>query len=184
MQIDPNFLADIFITIAENLTPMDILTMKGCLSSFQKNSDDFLKFALSFIIHPKEIYRVVGHRLWDDCHLELSEFNPQKDLDEIPQCLFIISMLPNYGNPETRLPKLLPLIESDSTHVRNVMMNRLVPYLDDYMGHVIKVFDKLNINNEHVVKIRKYYDQRVDAIEKRRVIKELSPKYSYVVEYK
>ena len=43
------------------------------------------------------------------------------------------------------------------------------------MGHVIKVFNKLNINNEHVVKIRKYYDQRVDAIEKRRAIKELSP---------
>lgn len=181
---DPNFLTDIFITIAENLTPMDILTMKGCLSSFQKNSDDFLKFALSFIIHPKGIYRVVGRRLWDDYHLEFSEFNPQKDLDEIPQCLFIISMLQDYGNPETRLPKLLPLIESDSTRVRNVIMNRLVPYLDDYMGHVIKVFDKLNINNEHVIKIRKYYDQRVDAIEKRRAIKELSPKYSYVVEYK
>ena len=90
---DPNFLTDIFITIAENLTPMDILTMKGCLSSFQKNSDDFLKFALSFIIHPKGIYRVVGRRLWDDYHLEFSEFNPQKDLDEIPQCLFIISIL-------------------------------------------------------------------------------------------
>lgn len=42
--------------------------MKGCLSSFQKNSDDFLKFALSFIIHPKGIYRVVGRRLWDDYH--------------------------------------------------------------------------------------------------------------------
>lgn len=181
---DPNFLTDIFITIAENLTPMDILTMKGCLSSFQKNSDDFLKFALSFIIHPKGIYRVVGRRLWDDYHLEFSEFNPQKDLDEIPQCLFIISMLQDYGNPETRLPKLLPLIESDSTLVRNVIMNRLVPYLDDYMGHIINVFDNLNINNEHVIKIRKYYDQRVDAIEKRRAIKELSPKYSYVVEYK
>ncbi|WP_308763763.1 hypothetical protein [uncultured Bacteroides sp.] len=181
---DSNSLINIFITIAESLTPMDILTMNGCLSSLQKNGDDFLKFVLSFIIHPKGIYRVVGRRLWDDYHLEFSEFNPQKDLDEIPQCLFIISMLQDYGNPETRLPKLLPLIESDSTRVRNVIMNRLVPYLDDYMGHVIKVFDKLNINNEHVIKIRKYYDQRVDAIEKRRAIKELSPKYSYVVEYK
>ena len=180
---DSNSLINIFITIAESLTPMDILTMKGCLSSFQKNSDDFLKFALSFIIHPKGIYRVVGRRLWDDYHLEFSEFNPQKDLDEIPQCLFIISMLQDYGNPETRLPKLLPLIESDSTRVRNVIMNRLVPYLDDYMGHVIKVFDKLNINNEHVIKIRKYYDKRADAIEKRKSLKELSPKYSYMVEY-
>lgn len=180
---DPNFLTDIFITIAENLTPMDILTMKGCLSSLHENSDDFLKFALSFIIHPKGGYRVVGRSLWDDFHLELSDFNPQKDFDEILQCLFIISMLQDYGNPETRLPKLLPLIESDSMYVRNVLMNKLIPYLDDYMGHVIKVFDKLNINNEHVITIRKYYDQRVDAIEKRRAIKELSPKYSYVIEY-
>ena len=41
----------------------------------------------------------------------------------------------------------------------------------------------MNINNEHVIKIRKYYDKRADAIEKRKSLKELSPKYSYMVEY-
>lgn len=180
---DPIILTNLFITIAKHLTPMDILKMKRCLDSLHENNDGFLKFSISFIIHPDGLYRIVGRRLWDDYHLESSDFDAQKDLDEGAQCLYVLSMLQDYGNPETRLTKLLPLIKSESTRVRNVLMSCLLPYLDDYMGHVIAAFDKLNINNAYVTTIRQYYEKRADAIEKRRALKELSPKYSYVVEY-
>ena len=135
------------------------------------------------LFHPNGLYRVVGRRLWDDYHLESSNFDPQKDLDEKLQCLLIIELLQDYGNPETRLPKLLPLIKSELPSVRNVLMSQLVPYLDEYMGHVIKAFEKLNIDNEFVTKIHWYFEKRSDAIDKRRSLKEMSPKYGYMIEY-
>ena len=123
----------------------------------------------------------------EDCGMiiiwNLQIFDPQKDLDEKLQCLLIIELLQDYGNPETRLPKLLPLIESELPSVRNVLMSQLVPYLDEYMGHVIKAFEKLNIDNESVTKIHWYFEKRSDAIDKRRSLKEMSPKYGYMIEY-
>ena len=128
---DAVFLTNIFVAIANSLTPMDILKMEGSLRSLHENEDNFINFVLSFIFHPNGLYRVVGRRLWDDYHLESSNFDPQKDLDEKLQCLLIIELLQDYGNPETRLPKLLPLIESELPSVRNVLMSQLVPYLDE-----------------------------------------------------
>ena len=180
---DAVFLTNIFVAIANSLTPMDILKMEGSLRSLHENEDNFINFVLSFIFHPNGLYRVVGRRLWDDYHLESSNFDPQKDLDEKLQCLLIIELLQDYGNPETRLPKLLPLIESELPSVRNVLMSQLVPYLDEYMGHVIKAFEKLNIDNESVTKIHWYFEKRSDAIDKRRSLKEMSPKYGYMIEY-
>ena len=180
---DAVFLTNIFVAIANSLTPMDILKMEGSLRSLHENEDNFINFVLSFIFHPNGLYRVVGRRLWDDYHLESSNFDPQKDLDEKLQCLLIIELLQDYGNPETRLPKLLPLIESELPSVRNVLMSQLVPYLDEYMGYVIKAFEKLNIDNEFVTKIHWYFEKRSDAIDKRRSLKEMSPKYGYMIEY-
>ena len=70
-----------------------------------------------------------------------------------------------------------------SLAVRNVLMSQLVPYLDEYMGYVIKAFEKLNIDNEFVTKIHWYFEKRSDAIDKRRSLKEMSPKYGYMIEY-
>lgn len=180
---DPVFLTKLFVTIAEQLQPTDILTMEGCLRSLYENKEYFQNFVLAFVMHPKGLYRIVGRRLWDDYHLESSDFDPKKDLEERFQCLFIISMLQDYGNPETRLPKLLPLIDSKSERVRNILMGQLGPYLDDYMGHVIKAFDNLKIKSKYVKIIKQYYKKRSDAIKKRRSIKELSPRYVYVTEF-
>ena len=180
---DPVQLTKLFVAVAETLHPTDILTMDECLHNLSENKEFFRNLVLAFVIHPKGEFRIVGRRLWDDYHLESSDFDPQKDLDEKQQCLFTISMLQDFGNPETRLPKLLPLIDSDSEHVRNILMSQLLPYLDDYMGHVINVLDKLNIKNKYVIIIKRYYKKRGDAIEKRRKMKELSPRYRYTAEF-
>jgi len=180
---DPVQLTKLFVAVAETLHPTDILTMDECLHNLSENKEFFQSLVLAFVIHPKGEFRIVGRRLWDDYHLETSDFDPQKDLDEKHQCLFIISMLQDFGNPETRLPKLLPLIESDSEQVLNILMSQLLPYLDDYMGHVINVLDKLDIKNKYVMIIKQYYKKRRDAIEKRRTMKELSPRYRYTAEF-
>lgn len=180
---DPELLTKIFVCIAENLQPTDVLRMEGCLRSLHDHNDYFQNMVLSFVMHPKGMYRIVGRRLWDNFHLESSSFDAQKDLPEEFQCLFVISMLQDYGNPETRLPKLLPLIDSKYERVRNILMGQLGPYLDDYMGHVINVLNKLKQESKYVDVIKQYYERRADALEKRRSMKELSPRYSHMSEF-
>ncbi len=147
---DPEVLTRIFVCIAENLQPTDILIMEGCLRNLHEHNDYFLNMVLSFAMHPKGMYRIAGRRLWDNFHMEASDFDAQKDLPEDVQCLFIISMLQDYGNPETRLPKLLPLIDSKYERVRNILMGQLGPYLDDYMGHVINALNRLKLESKYV----------------------------------
>ena len=180
---DPEFLTKVFISVAENLQPTDVLQMESCLRNLHEKGDYFKHLVLSLVMHPKGMYRIVGRRLWDEYHLESSDFDASKDLQEELQCIFIISMLQDYGNPETRLPKLLPLIDSKSERVRNILMGRLGPYLDDYMGHVINILDKLRLDNKYVKIIKQYYERRADALEKRRNLKELSPRYNHMSEY-
>lgn len=180
---DPKFLTKVFTCVAENLQPTDVLLMESCLRNLHEKGDYFKNLVLSLVMHPKGMYRIVGRRLWDEYHLESSDFDASKDLQEELQCIFIISMLQDYGNPETRLPKLLPLIDSKSERVRNILMGRLGPYLDDYMGHVINILDKLKLDNKYVKIIKQYYEQRADALEKRRNLKELSPRYNHMLEY-
>lgn len=180
---DPELLTKIFVCIAENLQPTDILRMEGCLRSLHEHNDYFQNMVVSFVLHPKGMCRIAGRRLWDNFHLETSSFDAQKDLPEDLQCLFIISMLQDYGNPETRLPKLLPLIDSKSERVRNILMGQLGPYLDDYMGHVINALDKMKMESKYVDVIKQYYERRADALEKRRSMKELSPRYSHMSEF-
>lgn len=179
----PEQLIRIFVCIAENLQATDILTMRVCLNNLSEAPEHFQGLVLSFIMHPKGLYRIVGRRLWDNYHLENSSFDPQKDLSEDFQCLFIVSMLQDYGNPETRLPKVLPLIDSESKKVRSVLMGQLGPYLDDYMGHVVNAIEKLKLDNKYIKTIKRYYETRSDVIEKRRRMKELSPRYSNASEY-
>ena len=176
---DPEKLTKLFVCIAENLMPTDILSMEGCLRELHKHKDYFQNLVLSFVMHPKGMFRIVGRRLWDGFHMEASDFDAQKDLPEELQCLFIISMLQDYGNPETRLPKLLPLIDSQSEKVQRILMGQLGPYLDDYMGHVINALNKLKLDGKYIQMIKHYYERRADALEKRRSMKELSPRYSY-----
>ena len=180
---DPEFLTKVFTCVAENLQPTDVLQMESCLRNLHEKGDYFKKLVLSLVMHPKGMYRIVGRRLWDEYHLESSDFDASKDLQEELQCIFIISMLQDYGNPETRLPKLLPLIDSKSERVRNILMGRLGPYLDDYMGHVINILDQLKLDNKYVKIIKQYYEERADALEKRRNLKELSPRYNHMSEY-
>jgi hypothetical protein len=62
-------------------------------------------------------------------------------------------------------------------------MGQLGPYLDDYMGHVINALNKLKLESKYVDVIKQYYERRADALEKRRSMKELSPRFSHMSEF-
>lgn len=168
------YLDKILMRVAERFSPIVMLKMTDSLHHLSDSKEHFMNFTLSFVLHPDGIYRVAGRRLWDEHHLESSEFNVA-DLEEPLQCLFIISMLQDYGNPETRLPKIIPLIKSGSEQTKNILMRFLRPYTDDYMGHVSNALDSLGIECEEATTIKNYVEYRQKAIEERTKIKELSP---------
>ena len=174
---DAEFLVRLIFEIAESLDPTDIWKLNHCLQNLSEKRKVFLDLVLSFVIHPKGMYRIAGRRLWDQFHLENSDFN-FAELEEPLQCLFIISLLQDYGNPDIRLPKILPLLKTDSQRVRNTLMTFLSSYIDDYMGHVSKAIDSLGIECEEATIIKKYIDDRGEAIKLRRELKELSPSYT------
>lgn len=171
------FLVKLVVAVVESVGALEVLKLETCIHNLSKKKDEFLSFVLSFLLHPKGLLRMVGRRLWDEYHLEASEFDVS-ELEETLQCVFIISMLQDYGNPETRLPKVLPLLESNSKKVRTVLRKFLRPYLDDYMGHVISALDKTGIDNDEAKEIRQYFEKRSELLHERRRMKELSPLYT------
>lgn len=180
---DPEVLTNIFVCVAENMQPTDILNMEGCLHSLYEKKDYFNNLVMSLVIHPKGMYRIAGRRLWDNYHLENSDIDVS-GLDENLQLVFIVSMLQDFGNPETRLPKVLLLLQTGSENVRRHLMAIIHPYVDDYMGHVSNAIDKLKLNNKEANAIKKYVDGRGNAIIERRKLKELSPLFVLEKEYR
>lgn len=174
---EPDFLVKLIVEIADNLNPTDISKMEHCLHFLSGKREVFLNLVLSFILHPKGMYRLVGRRLWDEYHLESFDFNAA-ELEEPLQCFFILSMLQDYGNPEKRLPKVLPLLNTKSERVKSFLMNCMVQYVDEYMGHVTNAIEKLGIECEEADIIKKYVEKRADMIKARRSMKELSTRYT------
>ena len=174
---DSEFLIDLLYFLADTQGVMSILKLEHTIQHLSHDGEGFLEMVLSLILHPKGLYRVVGRRLWDDYHLEICSFD-LSSLPELGQMAFVENMLEDFGNPETRLPKILPLLYSDSKKVLAVLVDSLKNYTDEYMGHVTKCLDDLKINTEIAESIRHYVSQRYTSITKRRNIKELSPLYS------
>ena len=171
---NPDFFCKVANFISETLSPTDLIMMDNMLHSFHNHEDSFLQFTLSYILHTKGAYRIAGRRIWDHFHLESSSLDLSAFTEDM-QCVFIIFMLEDFGNPETRLPKVLPLLQSGSTKVKKVLLNVIRPYLDDFMGHIIAALDRLNIECEEASRIRTYFEQRSDFLQARRGLKELSP---------
>lgn len=175
---EPRFLVKFLTCVAECVGPLEVLALEKSLHRLGSEKEAFIHFVLSFVLHPKGLYRVAGRRLWDDWHLENSDFDAS-ELEAPQQCFFILSMLQDFGNPETRLPKVLPLLEKGTEEARAFLMRWLRPYLDDYMGHVIKVLDALKMDNKEVGMIRQYYRGRADRLRGREAMKELMPAYTH-----
>ena len=180
---DVVFLTKIILKVAESLSPTDILKMDHCLHRLNENRDNFAELTVLFIIHPIGEYRLVGRRLWEEYHMESTDFKVS-DLDEMGQCAFAYSMLQDFGNPENRLPKILSLLKSRNKKVKKFVMSILRPYTDDYMGHVVAACDKLKMKGKEVKTIKDYVDGRWEVIQKRKGIKELSPLYTYGKEFR
>ena len=174
---DTEFLERVFLCVAENHTPADIISLECCLHTLSEDKKAFLDFVLFFVLHPKGHYRITGRRLWDNYHMESSSFDPTSLSEEL-QCVFIVLMLQDYGNPETRLPKIIPLFKSKSEMVNNTLIAYIRPYADEFMGHVTSAIDQAGIDTEWTRRLKKYIEDRHISLEKRRGLKELSPKYA------
>ena len=167
-------MAEIICDIYE---PDLVLSMDDCLRQLRKNDVSFAKMVLLFVLHPKGAYRIAGRKMWDEFHVENSSFDPLS-LSEEEQNFFIMFMLQDLGNPDLRLPKILPLFLSPSEKVRLALLTQMMPYVDNYMGHVTQAMDKLGVDTEETRLLKQYVENRGALIQKRRELKELSPVYA------
>ena len=181
--ITSDFIKKIAECIARNHDIMNLLRMDNCLSELSKDKDAFVDFVLFFVLHLKGDYRRLGRALWDRYYAEMSDF----DIHQLPedfQILFAYFMLQDFGNPQTRLPKILPLLQSESQKIRHAVVNKLLSYIDDYMGCVIDEMDRQKIEGGEAEILRDYFEQRSPMVQCRRELKELSPIYTCYNVYK
>lgn len=175
--INEDFFEKIAVLVSEQYGPNEILSFENCLHKLHNEADSFVNLVLSFVLHPKGEYRFVGRQLWDEYHMENSGFDPLS-LNEGEQILFVAFMLQDLGNPEIRLPKILPLFLSTSERVRRALLAQMIPYVDNYMGHVTQAIDEMRLDTKETRLLKQYVEDRAEAIQKRRGLKELSPEYT------
>ena len=175
--ISMDFFEKMAAIIAGTYNPELVLSMKKCLHQLRKDESAFVNMVLSFVLHPKGKYRVVGRELWDEYHLETSVFDVLS-LPENEQIVFVVFMLQDFGNPDRRLPKVLPLFSSPSAKVRHVLLNQMIPYANQYMGHVMAAIEKMRLDTVETRRLKKYVGERAVMVRKRRGLKELSPEYT------
>ena len=80
-----------------------------------------LNFVILLIIDNNARNREVGRNLWDEMALHTKNLNPLM-LTEQQQALFIISMLQDIGNPDFRLPPIMPLFNSENKNIRLILL--------------------------------------------------------------
>lgn len=163
--------------ISDTYEPDLVLSMDDCLRQLRKNDVSFAKMVLLFVLHPQGAYRITGRKMWDEYHVENSSFDPLS-MSEEEQIIFTMFMLQDLGNPDLRLPKILPLFLSPSERVKQALLAQMVPYVDNYMGHVTQAIDKMGLDTEETRQLKQYVEDRGALIQKRRELKELSPIYS------
>lgn len=171
-----DFLVKVVFVVADTYGPMTVRKLDRIIVHLSKDKKVFQSLVLSFILHKKGLYRALGRCLWDDYFLKMSDFDPFS-LSEKEQIVFIDNMLRDFGNPETRLPRIVPLFESTSQSVCEVLISSIKDYTDEYMGFVVNGINDAGIDNELTRAVKKYVEDRSSLIEKRRGLKELSPSY-------
>lgn len=153
-------------------------------SVLQKHPQEFMNGVISLIINDKGFVRYIGRQIWDSNNLINSDFNALKLLEE-QQFKFVISMLQDCANPDNRLKKLLPLLDSSNKSVVQLLRDMLYSYVDNYMGAVMDIVGSCKIKNRNAIaSVKEYYENRKEFIDKRFECKELSPLYTQYSEMK
>ena len=92
----------------------------------RKDPNTAFHFIILLIIDNNARNREVGRNLWDEIAIYTKNFDPFV-LTEQQQALFIISMLQDIGNPEFRLPPIMPLFNSNNKNIRLILYIPLIP---------------------------------------------------------
>lgn len=144
----------------------------------RKDPNAAFQFIILLIIDNNARNREVGRNLWDEIAIYTKNFDPFV-LTEQQQALFIISMLQDIGNPEFRLPPIMPLFNSNNKNIRLILYIQLTKYCSFYLGAVKQIFDKSQIRDtEESLNFKKYCENYNTFIEKRINCKELNPLYT------
>jgi hypothetical protein len=143
-----------------------------------KNKINVIDFTVNLIIDLDGKNREAGRKTWDELSLYESDFDAL-NLSQQQQALFIISMLQDLCNPEFRLPKILPLFNSQDDIIRQILYVELVKYCDSYLSIVKEYFDKyVTLSSKQAEEFVNFYNSYVSFMKQRANCKELSSKFS------
>lgn len=133
---------------------------------------------MNLIIDNNGNFRYIGRHLWDKFSMHKSDIFVS-ELNDEQKTRFVISMLQDIGNPEKRLPMVMPLFNDDNVLVRRVLYICLVNYCNNYFGFVKQSFDsQISCDNEEVRLFRDYCNNFDLFLKKRKSCKDLQPQYS------
>ncbi len=172
-----NYDINLFINIILSLGKLNKIISLSCIKNslhVLQDKDDFTRGVIELIISPNGYVRYLGRKIWDKYQLNSKSVNIET-LQTIEKYFYIISMLQDLGNPEQRLPKLLPLLDSKDSNISEFLEQQLIPYTEHYLGHVTKQIDLLEIKNtEATNRIKEQIKCIASFIEKRKMCKELN----------
>lgn len=144
----------------------------------EKEPKEFVNAIVSLITDNDGIIRYMGRKIWDYSNLINSDFDPLS-LPVDLQLSFVLSMLQDFGNPKYRLKKVLPLFDSSYPQVPQLLFMLLIPYVNNYMGVVMAELDSLPLTNStEIAKLKEYFEDRCNFVNKRVACKELNPLYT------
>lgn len=174
--LDTELYIDIMVNLSRFQNDLNSELVKySTRALYDKNIENFQYAIIGLITHSNGYIRRLGRNIWDKYNLQSSTIDISA-LDETIQFPFIVSMLQDDGNPEVRLPKLLPLLDSKNAVISSLLLHQLHSYILNYRGHVIAQIDKLDIKNKDAVKTIKEYCNSIGEFAKKRTeCKELNP---------
>ena len=177
--LDAELYIDVMVNLARFQLDLDLELVKGSTNALCRiNTEDFQYAIVGLITHSNGYVRRLGRSVWDQYKLQDSSVDitiTNKDI----QLSFIISMLQDGGDPEIRLPKVLPLLDSDDEIIPLILLHQLKPYTLNYRGHIITQIDKLDIQNRNAVEsIKEYFSNISNFANERSKCKELNPEYN------
>lgn len=130
-------------------------------------SDEINIYILSLVINANGFKRDLGRHLWDELNLVESAI----DLLEMPeevQGRFALSILQDYKNPNSRVPKLMTLFNSEfksaRTLVYRALTNTTMNYVMNYFGTVKKQFKEANVK---ITEESKMFEKYLESLDKR-----------------
>ena len=149
---------------------------------YRRNEKNGLGLAIDLIAHSNGFIRHFGREIWDEYDIHRKVNIAELSLDQ--QVRVAASLLHGIMNPEKRLTIVMPLLNSPSVDLRQIIAAMMESYIINYLGVFRKVFTSTSLEeNEEVQSLRSMMEATEEHFNYSAKCKELWSEYAYPTEY-